>query len=46
MLWKEYRKKRPWRDLMFCPGICLELLKKATKILSQDSQPAGRDFNL
>jgi hypothetical protein len=28
-----YGKKRPWPDLKYCPGICLEKQRKATKVL-------------
>jgi hypothetical protein len=43
---ERYGKKRPWPDLIKYPGICLKGLRKATKMLGQDSQSLGRDFNL
>jgi hypothetical protein len=42
---KGYGKKRSWPNLRYCPGICLDGLRKTTKKLSQDSKSVGRDLN-
>jgi hypothetical protein len=43
--WKGCGWKRSWPNLRYYPGICLEGLRKTTKILSQDSRHPGRDLN-
>jgi hypothetical protein len=43
--WKRFGKKRPWPNLRYYLGICLEGLRKATESLSQDSRLLGRDLN-
>jgi hypothetical protein len=36
MNWKGCGRKVSWPNLIYYPGICLQRLKKTTKILSQD----------
>jgi hypothetical protein len=44
---KGCRRKRPWPIFgKYSPGVCLEGLRKNTKILSHGSYCPGRDFNL
>jgi hypothetical protein len=38
-------RKRSWPNLRYCSGICLEGLRKTTKIISQASRSPGRDLN-
>jgi hypothetical protein len=38
-------RKRSWPNERSYPGICLEELRKTTKILSQNSRSPGRDLN-
>jgi hypothetical protein len=45
MKWKGCGRKRSRSHLRYYPGICLEGLRKITKILSQDSLSKGRDLN-
>jgi hypothetical protein len=45
MNWKEFRRKRSWPNLRYCPGIRLNGLKKPTKNLSQDSRSSGQDLS-
>jgi hypothetical protein len=45
MQWNGYGRKRSWPNLKYCPGICLERLRKTTKNLSQDSRSPGRGFH-
>jgi hypothetical protein len=40
--WRGYGRKRPWPDLRYYPGICLEGQRKATK--TQSGEP-NRDLN-
>jgi hypothetical protein len=42
---KEYRRKRPWHNLKYYPGICLEELSTTTTNLRQDSRPPCRNLN-
>jgi hypothetical protein len=44
MNWKGCGKKRSWPNLIYYPGICLEGLRKARKILSQYSRSPDLDF--
>jgi hypothetical protein len=30
--WNRYKRKRPWPELKYYPGFCLEGLRKTTKI--------------
>jgi hypothetical protein len=39
-------RKEPSSDLMFCPSICLEGMRKSKNNLNQDSRCLGQDFNL
>jgi hypothetical protein len=39
-----HEKKRLWPNLMHCPIICLERLRKTTKNVSQDNQAPVRDL--
>jgi hypothetical protein len=43
--WKESWRKRPWPNLRYCPGICLQGLRKTTRNLNQDSRSPQRDLN-
>jgi hypothetical protein len=43
--WIGFEKKRSWPNLTYYPDICLEGLRKAVIILSQDNPYQGRDFN-
>jgi hypothetical protein len=45
MNWKGFERKRSWPNLRYYPNICLEGLRKTTKIPSQDSRFPGRDLN-
>jgi hypothetical protein len=45
MNWNGCGRKRCGLILRYYPGICVERLTKATKTLSQDSRPPGRDLN-
>jgi hypothetical protein len=45
MNWKGYGRKWSCTNLRHYPGICLERLRKTTKILSQDSRSLGQDLN-
>jgi len=38
MNWKGYERKRSWSSLRRHPGICIEGMKKATKIGGWDSR--------
>lgn len=40
--WKGCRMKRPWPDVRYYPGMCLDGLRKNTKILSHDSRSPGQ----
>jgi hypothetical protein len=43
--WKGFGRKRSWTNLGKYPGICVEGLRKATKVLIQDSRSPCRDLN-
>jgi hypothetical protein len=45
MNWKGSEKKGSWPILRFFLVICLKVLRKSTKNLSQDSRPPGQDLN-
>jgi hypothetical protein len=40
-----FGRRRSWPDLRYYFGTCLEVLRKNTKIISQDSRSPGRDLN-
>jgi hypothetical protein len=42
MKWKVCGRKRPWPNVRYHPGICLEEPRKTTKILSTDSRSPGQ----
>jgi hypothetical protein len=44
--WKIYESKRSWPNLRYYPGICVEGLRKAIKILSQHSGSPDRDLSV
>jgi hypothetical protein len=44
MKWNGCIRNRPWRNLRYNPGICLEGLGK-TKRICQDRRPPGRDLS-
>jgi hypothetical protein len=43
--WKLCERTRSWTNLRYCPGICLEGLRKITKNINQDNRSLGRDLN-
>jgi hypothetical protein len=45
MNWEEYRRKWSWLNWNYCPGICLEGLRKNINNLSQNSRSPGIDLN-
>jgi hypothetical protein len=42
--WKRCGRKRYWYNSRYYPDICLEILRKTTKTISQDSRSPGRDL--
>jgi hypothetical protein len=44
MNWKECGWKRPWPNIIYCTGICLDGLRKTTKTC-QNSRSPDRDSN-
>jgi hypothetical protein len=46
MNWNGCERKQSGLILRYYPNICLEGLRKTTKVLSQDSQSPGQDFNM
>jgi hypothetical protein len=46
MNWEGCGRKRSCTDLRHYPGICVEGLRKTTKILGQDNLSPGRNLNL
>jgi hypothetical protein len=45
MNWKGCRRKRPWLNLQYYPGICLEDLRKTTTHFIQNSWSPCLDSN-
>jgi hypothetical protein len=45
MNWKGLGSKRSWPNFRNYRNICLDVLRKTTRNLSQDSQSSGRYFN-
>jgi hypothetical protein len=43
---KGYVRNRSWHNLSYCPRICDEGLRRATKNLSEDNLPLRRNLNL
>jgi hypothetical protein len=39
-------RKRPWCNMLYCPGICLAGLRKITRNPSQDSRFSDKDWKL
>jgi hypothetical protein len=44
MNWEVSGRKRLWPNLRYNPEICLNVVKKITKIISQESGSPGRDL--
>jgi hypothetical protein len=42
--WRGFGRKRPWPNLRYCHDISLEGLRKATKILNENSWLLGLRF--
>jgi hypothetical protein len=45
MMMERCGRKRSWINLRYYAGICLEVLEKTTKTLSQNRRSTGRDLN-